>query len=267
MLVATLAMTTYVLSLPLISDVSDSPWILKVLPILFNCGLMSLAFWLIPNTPVQIEHALLGGALASVLAEIAKWVFSSFIAASSFQVVYGAFATFPILLLWIYISWSIVLIGAELTKTLGYGQGESSLSVNAEEVMRHLQALFLFQEGFDSGRKKEAVLSQLSTRSVFMGRRAETTVENLIDAGLLVETDTDDVVLGKSLKDLTLKRFLASLKLQRPSSEELAVVSASTEQGISSLASRWLAALSDETQLLDVHLADLRVDEAANGTP
>ena len=74
------------MSLPLISDVSDSPWILKVLPILFNCGLMSLAFWLIPNTPVQIEHALLGGALPSVLAEIAKWVFSSFIAASSFQV-------------------------------------------------------------------------------------------------------------------------------------------------------------------------------------
>jgi len=75
------------------------------------------------------------------------------------------------------------------------------------------------------------------------------------------------VVLGKSLKDLTLGRFLASLKLQRPSSEELEAVSASTELGIASLASRWLAALSDETQLLDVHLADLRVDKAVNGTP
>jgi hypothetical protein len=59
---------------------------------------------------------------------------------------------------------------------------------------------------------------------------------------------------------------LASLKLQRPSSEELAVVSASTERDIASLASRWSAALYDETRLLDVHLADLRVDEAANGT-
>jgi len=263
MLVATLAITTYVLSLPLISDVSDSPWILKVLPILFNCGLMALAFWLIPNTPVQIEHALLGGALASVLAEIAKWVFSSFIAASSFQVVYGAFATFPILLLWIYISWSIVLIGAELTKTLGYGHGESSMSVNAEEVMRHLQALLMFQEGFDSGRKKEAVLSQLNTQSVFIGRPAESTVESLIDAGLLVETDTDDVVLGKSLKDLTLGRFLASVKLQRPSAQELAVISASIEGGIASLASRWLSALSDEMQLLDVRLVDLLINEAA----
>ena len=43
-------------------------------------------------------------------------VFSSLIMAAPFQVIYGAFATLPILLLWIYLCWAIVLVGAELAR-------------------------------------------------------------------------------------------------------------------------------------------------------
>ena len=69
--------------------------------IIFNC-VLTTAFCLIPNTKVLVKHALFGGLLASLLAEVAKWVFSSGSTFSGER----------------FISWAIVLVGAELTRTL-----------------------------------------------------------------------------------------------------------------------------------------------------
>lgn len=76
-------------------------------------------FKLIPYRPVPLKHALVGGIVASVLFELAKRVFALYV--TNFpaqQAVYGAFATVPIFLIWIYLSWVIVLLGAEITQCL-----------------------------------------------------------------------------------------------------------------------------------------------------
>ncbi len=70
-------------------------------------------FHYVPNTHVRWRHALAGGVFAAVGLELAKRGLAWYLeAVPSFSVIYGAFATVPILLLWIYLGWVIVLLGA-----------------------------------------------------------------------------------------------------------------------------------------------------------
>jgi membrane protein len=82
--------------------------------ILETLGLM-LFFCLIPNCPVRWRDGLLGGFVAAALLEICKAGFTIFVGHySSYEAVYGALAVIPTFLLWMYLSWSVVLFGAEI---------------------------------------------------------------------------------------------------------------------------------------------------------
>ena len=74
---------------------------------------MSALFHYVPNTEVRWRHALAGGLFVAVGFEVAKRALGWYVGAMpGLSMVYGAFATLPILLLWIYLSWLIVLFGA-----------------------------------------------------------------------------------------------------------------------------------------------------------
>jgi membrane protein len=67
---------------------------------------------------VQWRDALIGGFIASALSEGARATFTGYIARGTYQSIYGAFATLPLFLLWVYISWWVTLFGAAITATL-----------------------------------------------------------------------------------------------------------------------------------------------------
>ena len=76
-------------------------------------------FHYVPNAPVRWVHALSGGVFVGLGIEIAKRLLATYLSAvPTYSVVYGAFATVPILLLWIYVVWVIVLLGAVLAAYL-----------------------------------------------------------------------------------------------------------------------------------------------------
>jgi membrane protein len=90
-----------------------------VLPLAFEFGAVVLLYTVVPNVPVSWRNALAGGFFAAVLLEIAKYLFAAAMKYfTSYQVIYGAIAALPIFLVWIYISWVIVLLGAIVTATL-----------------------------------------------------------------------------------------------------------------------------------------------------
>lgn len=65
-------------------------------------------------------HALIGGVVAAMLFELSKRAFAWFVLNfTTYQVIYGALATIPIFLVWIYISWLVVLIGATVVVVMG----------------------------------------------------------------------------------------------------------------------------------------------------
>ncbi|EED66456.1 ribonuclease BN [Comamonas testosteroni KF-1] len=73
----------------------------------------------VPNTPVRWRHALVGGVFVAVFMEVAKKVLGLYLSSvPTYSVIYGAFATLPILLIWMYVAWSIVLLGALVTAYL-----------------------------------------------------------------------------------------------------------------------------------------------------
>ncbi|QXZ08304.1 YihY family inner membrane protein [Comamonas sp. Y33R10-2] len=73
----------------------------------------------VPNTPVRWRDAWVGGVFVAVFMEVAKKLLGIYLSSvPTYSVIYGAFATLPILLIWMYVAWSIVLTGALVTAYL-----------------------------------------------------------------------------------------------------------------------------------------------------
>jgi membrane protein len=80
--------------------------------------LFALCFILVPNRRVLIRHALAGAFLTTVLFNIARAGFVAFVSNASYNVIYGALATVPIFLFWLYLVWVVILLGASLAASL-----------------------------------------------------------------------------------------------------------------------------------------------------
>ena len=111
--------TSYVLALPVIRDVDTSLMLkarlLAVMPFLTTTLAFALLYNLVPNRRVNRNHALIGGVFAAVCFEIAKYTFGLYIkAVPTYEVIYGALAIIPMFLVWTYLSWVIVLLGAQV---------------------------------------------------------------------------------------------------------------------------------------------------------
>ena len=97
-------------------------WLRFILDVL-EFGLTALGigalYKYVPHTHVPARHAWWGGTLAAIVLEVARWVLAQYLAkVGTFAAVYGTFATVPILLVWIYTTWVIVLVGAVAVASL-----------------------------------------------------------------------------------------------------------------------------------------------------
>ncbi|PHM21216.1 MAG: hypothetical protein CK604_02130 [Curvibacter sp. PD_MW3] len=94
-------------------------FLLDLLEFFMVAGGMAATYYYVPNTQVKWGHAWAGGIFAAAGIEVAKKVLALYVkAVPTYSAVYGAFATVPILLVWIYVVWVIVLLGAVITAYL-----------------------------------------------------------------------------------------------------------------------------------------------------
>lgn len=120
-----LAIPSYIASLNIVDGLSDlvdykTPFVLSLLPIALSTVALSLAYITIPNTKVVAWHGIVGGLLAALGLDLARRILTSFVTQfPSYELIYGAFAAMPIFLIWIYLSWLIVILGAEVANALG----------------------------------------------------------------------------------------------------------------------------------------------------
>jgi membrane protein len=76
----------------------------------------SFVYAYMPNTRVRLVPALVGGLIGSLLWQVAKWGYLTFqVGIARHEAIYGAFAQFPVLMVWLQLSWMVILFGAELT--------------------------------------------------------------------------------------------------------------------------------------------------------
>lgn len=119
---SSIALTSYLASLTHLADDYTpglSTLLLSFAPYCISLLAFFLLYQLVPNIKVRWQYALWGGLLGSALFEMLKKGFALYIQHfPSYQAIYGALALVPILFVWIYLCWLVVLLGAELTALL-----------------------------------------------------------------------------------------------------------------------------------------------------
>jgi membrane protein len=94
-------------------------FVFKFLPFIFMTALFALVYWAVPNRPIRPAHAITGGLLAAAGFTLMQRLFSLYVAKlPTYTVVYGAFAAMPVFLIWLSVSWGIILVGALVTAEL-----------------------------------------------------------------------------------------------------------------------------------------------------
>lgn len=104
-----------------LDQVANIPWLGwgVLLPGAIELVGFFLIYLMIPNREVRWQDALVGAVSAAILLELSKAAFGWYVTAfPTYQTIYGALSVVPIFLLWLYIAWSTVLIGAEVAAAL-----------------------------------------------------------------------------------------------------------------------------------------------------
>jgi membrane protein len=117
-----LAVTTYLASVSL-GLVAEAPWltnaVFRILSFSFLVGLFALLYWGVPNRTVIAWHAVIGGVLAAGGFLAMQKLFGLYVVKfPTYALLYGSFSALPIFLVWLYVSWTVILIGALVTAEL-----------------------------------------------------------------------------------------------------------------------------------------------------
>lgn len=130
----------------------------RLVPFLIDCAVFAVLYFLVPKAPVRISSAIFGAFIAALLFDLAKFGFSVYIISfSSYQQIYGTVSTIVIFLFWLYLSWTIILLGAEFSYQVQYLPRKGKLvkrtfmSVGDGRLMLAVQALVMIGRAFTKG--------------------------------------------------------------------------------------------------------------------
>lgn len=217
--VASLVSTTYLFSLPGLSGVEQMDWsqrMLRYLPNLVELVVFSFAYWLIPHRSVPFRFALAGGLFATLLFELAKRGFAAYLlGVPTYDQAYGALAVVPIFMIWLYLSWVVVLLGASFAASLSsFRYQPRSLQLpTGMEMYGYLRLLGRLNEARRDGlglhlvdmQSREPMLTDDLLQRMLSGLSTLNIVRRAEDGGWLLSRDLDTVTLGELHEGLGLR--------------------------------------------------------------
>jgi membrane protein len=174
--------------------------LLKLAPLLLSAAGFSLVYAAVPNCRVPFKHAVVGGLVASVAFHVARGAFTKLVVGSSYTFIYGAFAAVPLFLLWIYISWNIVLVGGILVHSLSAYQSDAQAS--RPTVLKALDVLYLFWLRQKTGSAVREIELLDNRHEVIHGLDSQTWSEIrdiLLDHKVITENDRGHFLLSRDL--------------------------------------------------------------------
>ena len=116
---SSVAVSSYIFSLKWLSTAASGDLLLSTLPFIISIVGFWLLYSIIPTESLPFKEAAIGALVAAILFEIGKRAFALYVTSfPTYQLIYGVVSSIPIMLVWIYCSWCIVLFGAEFAATL-----------------------------------------------------------------------------------------------------------------------------------------------------
>lgn len=202
----------------------SSPWLAwtmtaaaGVLPYLIVTIVFTFMYCFIPNTKVQFRAALIGGVSAGILWALVGQLFTAFIVYSSQMVaIYTGFAIVLTTLIWVYMSWVILLMGAQLAfylqfpQYLRYGHAAIELSAKDREQVG-LSIMYLVGRDFQKAQTGYWTAAGLAAELDVPGGAIAPVLRRLENAGLLVATEKEGFVPGHSPHSVRLCDILQAL--------------------------------------------------------
>jgi membrane protein len=175
-----------------------SPFIflgLKLIPYVLIWILFTIIYILMPNTKVNLKAGLLAGIIAGTIFQIVQWGYISFqIGTAKYNAIYGSFAALPLFLMWVQISWWVVLFGAELSfahqnvDTYEFEPDSRRVSPAFKKVLT-LQIAHLLVKNFANGEKPLTDV-EICTRLKMPIRLAHIVLYDLVKSRVVSEIRT-----------------------------------------------------------------------------
>lgn len=221
-------LTSYLASLKLVSDTTAfvGGWLgverllLRLMPFLLSTLVFTLLYVAVPNRNVPLRHGLIGAVFVAFLVELAKAGFSLFISLSpSYQLIYGTFAAVPLFLLWIYLSWLLVLLGAVIVRSLALYGGNAS-SERLHPLVSILTMLKAFQVRFQEGKGLTYAHLRSMKSSISLDDWEQYTVR-LMHMGMISKNECGDWMLARDLREISLMTFCGQLPWPLPDDKAL----------------------------------------------
>lgn len=156
---AGILLSSYLTTMPLLDKLNGftgggvaSLW--KFLPFMFSVLAFTMLYWAVPHCPIRFRDAAVGGLAMALLFESAKKIFTWFVSSfPSYELIYGAFAAFPLFLMWIYLAWMMILLCAQWVAV----RGLPAENTTHDKLEPSLQMLLVLQEVWQAFAKADGV--------------------------------------------------------------------------------------------------------------
>ncbi len=173
-----------------------SPLIYTLIKLLSYCliwALFTLTYLIMPNTGVNVFSALIGGVIAGSTYQFAQWIYINFqIGVAGYNAIYGSFAALPLFLIWVQVSWLIMMLGAQISAahqhldTYGLEPSAPAPSFSLKKLLS-LRAIHLLTRNFTDGRPPMTA-EEIADRMGIHLRMIGPILREFVDANILSQT-------------------------------------------------------------------------------
>ncbi len=202
-----------------------SPFIffmLKLLPYCMIWGVFAFIYIFMPNTKVNFKSGLIAGMIAAAGYQVIQFAYINFqVGVAHYNAIYGSFAALPLFLIWLQISWLIVLFGAEISFTLQnvnkYEFETDCLRVSSSfKKLLSLQTAHLLIKNFSSGHKPLTAI-QISHTLEIPIRLVSQILYELVESGIAFESRSEEnkefaYQPARTINVLTIKYIIDALE-------------------------------------------------------
>lgn len=193
----------------------------KVAPFVFMWLAFTVLYVFMSNTKVEWRAAFIGGVFGGTLWQLAQWAYVNFqVGVAKYNAIYGTMAALPIFMVWLYLSWMIVLFGLEVTyakqnlRTSGRDLRGVEVSRNSYEQVAMILMVTLAEQ-FSCG-KPPLSQEQLAEQLFIPPRLCRSILRLLVSIGVVSEICSRlgrySYQLGRSAENLTLAELLKTMR-------------------------------------------------------